>query len=89
MRRGVLAIWMAAAITSMAAAPAVPQSTCQPAGSVMRLAGLPEASGLAASQANPGRLWAHNDSGKPEIFSLDANGSILGRVAVLGALVED
>jgi hypothetical protein len=55
----------------------------------MRLAGLPEASGLAASQANPGRLWAHNDSGKPEIFSLDAKGNVTGRVAVSGAKVED
>jgi hypothetical protein len=91
MRLGVLAISVAATITSVAAAPAVPQSatTCQPAGSVMRLAGLPEASGLAASQTSPGRLWAHNDSGKPEIFSLDAKGKVTGRVAVTGAKVED
>ena len=42
---------------------------------MMRLAGLPEASGLVASRVTPGRLWAHNDSGKPEIFALDAKGN--------------
>ena len=91
MRLDVLAICAAAAITSVSAAPAIPQSasTCQPSGSVMRLAGLPEASGLAASNVNPGRLWTHNDSGKPEIFSLDAKGNVTGRVAVTGAKVED
>jgi hypothetical protein len=65
------------------------ESSCQPKGAVVALAGLPEASGLAASPANPGRLWSHNDSGKPEIFSIDASGQVIRRVAVLGATVED
>ena len=55
----------------------------------MRLDGLPEASGLAVSRAIPGRLWAHNDSGKPQIFALDANGKVTGRVSLSGAAMED
>ena len=62
---------------------------CQPAGSMMRLAGLPEASGLVASRVTPGRLWSHNDSGKPEIFALDAKGTVTGRVSLTGAALED
>ena len=34
-------------------------------------------------------LWAHNDSGKPEIFSLDAKGTVTGRVSISGATLED
>ena len=64
-------------------------SACRPAGSLMQLAGLPEASGLVASRVTQGRLWAHNDSGKPEIFSLDANGKVTGRVSLSGASLED
>ena len=63
--------------------------TCQPTGSIMRLAGLPEASGLVASRTTPGRLWAHNDSGKPEIFALDLKGKVEGRVTLSGAGVQD
>ena len=62
---------------------------CQPTGSMMRLAGLPEASGLAASVSTPGRLWSHNDSGKPEIFALDAKGAIAGKISLSGAQVVD
>ena len=64
-------------------------SVCRPAGSMMRLAGLPEASGLAVSRMTNGRLWALNDSGKPEIFALDTSGKVAGRVAVSGAVLED
>jgi hypothetical protein len=62
---------------------------CRPSGSLTRLAGIPEASGLVASRATPGRLWAHNDSGKPEIFAIDTTGKVAGRVAVTGAVLED
>jgi hypothetical protein len=68
---------------------AEPSSVCKPAGSTMRLAGLPEASGLVVSRVAQGRLWAHNDSGKPEIFALDANGKVTGRVTISGAAVQD
>src|SRR5688572_24526075 len=66
-----------------------PEMTCQPAGSLKRVAGVPEASGLVASRSTPGRLWVHNDSGKPEIFALDANGKVAGTVAVAGASLVD
>ena len=56
---------------------------------MMRLADLPEASGLVASRATPGRLWAHNDSGKPEIVALDTKGTMTGRVSIAGAALED
>ena len=62
---------------------------CQPAGSIMRLDGLPEASGLTASVSAPGRLWAHNDSGKPEIFAVDTKGKVTGKVLLSGAQVVD
>jgi hypothetical protein len=55
----------------------------------MRLEGLPEASGLVASRVTQGRLWSHNDSGKPEIFALDANGKVAGRVFISGANLND
>jgi hypothetical protein len=62
---------------------------CRPVGSMMRLTDLPEASGLVASRVTTGRLWAHNDSGKPEIFALDAKGTMTGRVSISGAALED
>ena len=55
----------------------------------MRLAALPEASGLTASVSAPGRLWAHNDSGRAEIFTLDATGKMTGKVSLPGAQVVD
>lgn len=64
-------------------------TTCQPAGALRPLPGLPEASGLAASRVTPGRFWTHNDSGEPVLFALDANGVVTGRVQVSGAGVED
>ena len=77
----------------VAAAPAEVQQNSapvsKPEGSVMRLAGLPEASGLVASRTAAGRLWAHNDSGKPEVFSLDTKGQVTGRVLLSGAALED
>ena len=62
---------------------------CRPDGAIVRVAGLSEASGLAASRQVAGRLWAHNDSGAPVLFALDARGAVTGRVTVSGAKVED
>lgn len=62
---------------------------CQPTGPLAQLAGLSEASGLAVSRRAPGRLWTHNDSGRPVVFSLDARGSVTGQVGLSGAAVED
>jgi hypothetical protein len=66
-----------------------PEMKCQPAGSLKRIDGVPEASGLVASRSTPGRLWVHNDSGKPEIFALDTEGKVIGTVAVAGATLVD
>jgi len=62
---------------------------CTPAGSLVKLADLPEASGLAASRRTPGRLWTHNDSGQPVLVALDSRGGSTGQVRVFGAKVED
>jgi hypothetical protein len=61
---------------------------CQPAGPLVAMPGLAEASGLAVSRRTPGRLWAHND-GESVLFSLNARGSVTGRVQLTGVKVED
>ena len=66
-----------------------PWSQCRPAGSLHKVAGLTEASGLAASRSVPGRLWTHNDSGQPILFGIDAKGSVTARVRLAGATVDD
>ena len=49
-----------------------------------------EASGIAASRANPGVLWVHNDSGDgPRLYALDTKGRLLGVCAVTGAKARD
>jgi hypothetical protein len=62
---------------------------CEPAAQPTRLPELPEASGITASRRSPGRLWSHNDSGRPELIAVDERGVITGRVRVDGATVED
>lgn len=62
---------------------------CSPAGPLVRIPGLHEASGIAVSRRVPGRLWAHNDSGQPVLFALDVRGSVTGRVQLSGATVDD
>ena len=64
-------------------------AVCEPAAKPVKLPGLPEASGITASRRTPGRFWAHNDSGQPELFALDARGTVTGRVRVEGATVQD
>ena len=87
----VMAAWMAIAATAWGAggAPPIDPAACKPSSSLMRLAGLAEASGLVASRATPGRLWSHNDSGKPEIVAIDAMGNVTGQVVISGARVQD
>jgi hypothetical protein len=52
--------------------------------------GLPEASGLAASRAQPGVLFTHNDSGNdPELFALSTDGAWLGTWTIDGATNTD
>lgn len=62
---------------------------CRITGEPVRLEGLSEASGVAASHRAPNVFWAHNDSGDPLLFALDGQGTILGRVRVTGAKVDD
>ena len=63
--------------------------TCQPAGTLVRVPELPEGSGVAASRRSPGRFWAHNDSGEPVVFALDAKGAVQGKVRLPEATVND
>jgi hypothetical protein len=63
--------------------------TCTAAGALVRVAELPEGSGLAVSKRSPGRFWAHNDSGKAVLIALDSKGTPLGSVSVRDARVSD
>jgi len=60
---------------------------CAIDGSLVRLQTIPEASGVAFSRRTPGVAWTHNDSGKPIVYALAADGSVLGKVHVAGAEV--
>jgi hypothetical protein len=62
---------------------------CRPSGQLVRIPEVPEASGIAVSRRIPGRLWTHNDSGKPILFGIDAQGAVKDRVELSGATVED
>lgn len=62
---------------------------CQPSGTLTRLPGLSEASGLALSRRVPDRLYSHNDSGQPTLFALDTRGAVTARVQITGAKVQD
>src|SRR5688572_18962716 len=63
--------------------------SCRPAGSLVMLSGLSEASGVAASQRNPGLLWSHNDSGLPMLFAIGTDGTMKGQVPIAAAQVDD
>lgn len=84
---------VAAMVTTVSSAglapPPIDPASCRPAGELMPLPGLSEASGLAVSRATPGRLWSHNDSGNPVIFAIDPTGRVTGQVTITGARVED
>jgi hypothetical protein len=72
--------------------PHTEQQHAQPCTAAARLVNVPqlsEASGLAMSRRVPGRLWTHNDSGQPVLFSLDSRGAVTGQLRVAGAKVED
>ena len=51
---------------------------------------LVEVSGLAAGRANPGVIWAHNDSGDgPNLYALDSAGALLATFGLTGAQAID
>jgi glucose/arabinose dehydrogenase len=62
---------------------------CQASSGLVRLAELPEASGVAISRTTAGRLWVHNDSGAPVLYAVDAAGKVSAKVTVSNARVED
>lgn len=70
-------------------APAAAQSLCTTAGGLTRLAGVREASGVAASRRTPGIIWAHNDSSGPNLFAFDDSGNPRGRVQLTGVSITD
>jgi hypothetical protein len=67
----------------------VAEQPCQIATPPRGVPGLREGSGLAISRRSPGRLFAVNDSGAPEIHVLNLDGTPRGRVAVSDAAVTD
>jgi hypothetical protein len=86
----VLAMLAIAAPASRAQnAPQTDALQCRPAGSVVKVAELSEASGITSSRRSPGIFWALNDSGQPLIYALDANGAVTGRVRLSGTTVDD
>src|SRR5687768_3436662 len=84
---------LAAALILMPAAQAASQPAalvqCKPDGSAVAIPELPEASGVAISRRVPGRLWAHNDSGRALLVALDARGAIKGQVQIAGITIDD
>lgn len=61
--------------------------SCHPVSSLLPLPlEIPESSGLVFGVKHPQLLWTMNDSGgAPEVFALDRNGRLVGRVRVAGA----
>jgi hypothetical protein len=88
-RQRTLALILALCFMPAASSTQQPGGQCTAAGSLVRLPGLSEASGLAISRRTPGRLWTHNDSGQPVLVALDSRGAVAGHVRVAGARVED
>jgi hypothetical protein len=91
-RKPRISVWGAlvlAAVLTPVKAGAQPVVHCKPVGALVRVAELPEGSGLAASRRTPGRFWSHNDSGDPVLVALDDAGRVTGRLRIDGATVED
>ncbi len=58
--------------------------------STVRIEGLIESSGLAASRKYPGVFWTHNDGEKiPHLYAFDRAGKKRGRVRITGAKIYD
>ncbi len=56
----------------------------------LKISGLHESSGLAASRRDSNLLWSHNDSGdKPRLFAFAADGTELGECTITGAIARD
>lgn len=92
--------WLLIAVISCASAPVPPPAavgngrTCRfgavKAGNPFGDTDLVELSGLVASRANPGVLYAHNDSGDTaRFFAMNAEAAALGRFELEGATAID
>lgn len=75
--------------TTTTSRPSKADALCRVDGSLVKLARVPEASGVAVSRRMPGRFWTHNDSGQPVLFMFDARGALVGRLRLTGATVVD
>jgi hypothetical protein len=87
-----MSVWGALVVAAFLTPPDAPAQSavqCNPAGTLIRVAELPEGSGLTASRRTPGRFWSHNDSGDPVLVALDETGRVTGRLRIDGATVED
>mgnify|MGYP000580552056 CR=1 FL=1 len=60
----------------------------EPSGEV-RIGGLSESSGVAASRIRPGVFFTHGDGGEPRIYAFRADGRALESVEVAGAELDD
>jgi hypothetical protein len=80
---------LTAAVMTVMASEAQRPISCRIAGSAVAVRDLPEGSGVAASRARPGVLWAHNDSGEPRLIALNESGTVIGQPRVVGAQVDD
>jgi hypothetical protein len=65
----------------------VPQ--CKIAGPASGLPDVHEASGVAVSRKDPGRIWVHNDSGQPVLFAANERGAVRGQIRLTGIAIED
>jgi hypothetical protein len=89
MRLGLIVVTLSLGWSDVSTTRQVAAPQCRPSGSLVRIPGLSEGSGIAVSRRTPGRLWAHNDSGDPVLVALDTRGSVTGRVQVSGVKVDD
>ena len=78
-------LWCVILLLSAAPALANPTFANAVTNGTVNIAGLTEASGVAASRNNANVLWTHNDSGHPaQVFALDTQGRLLGTYAIPG-----
>ena len=89
MHRSIVALFAATASAAVHGLQPGEAPACLATAALAAVPELPEASGLAVSRRTPGRLWAHNDSGEPILFALDARGAVTARLRLGGARVED
>src|SRR6187200_1458529 len=88
-RVALIAVILSLGCAAVSMAQQTPAPQCKASGALVRIAELPEASGIAISRRSPERLWAHNDSGDAVLMALDTRGSVTGRVRLSGVKVND